>query len=1258
MKINKASEAREYIIEEIKRNIVGPGNGHFHNSIPSFQFNPKDQSKHKQEILEQSPSSLYLAGILYPQKQKEDLLINNEDDLNEELNDEIFAIDNKINKNNKELVENESKENESDDSNVDIDTNRDIDLTNEYKQSAIGLSALVKIPDQLKISIKDMGIYRHLKNDFPEELLIICLFISKFAQEKKSYKWFMENYSLEESRRGLTHSFLSKVFNIKDTRIKNIEDYFDKFFSIREGWHKKNKVKTKYDQIHLEYGLKEFDEFSLLVKKFILINQDKILTKNNENPKVPIGTDFEQDADGYARESINAYLIIDRKKINQEMFIQEYFTKENGEKLNLKASITIRSSTKGKEFKYLTIALVNENTFDEKLALQQLFFQANFSIEDSKGKSIFLNFEDVNKEELNDEEKSIYLLHHLRENFAIGHGCSVNWSLNEKNECIKIYTEILPVTEVRPIRSVKLPNIKLNMKIFSENLEFAYEQIQDLIDQYSKWLSNEKEYGEKLKDSIFRDASSKNIIHCYNILNRIEEGLKILKTDKNIQIAFKLMNKSMYMQQVHYQINPKKFSNKINYEKILSELRRGEWRPFQLCFILLNIKGITDPLCKEREIVDLIWFPTGGGKTEAYLGLSSLVIFYRKLNAKYSNGTSVLMRYTLRLLTTQQFQRAASLICACEKIRKENPELLGNIKITIGLWVGGDVTPNNIKNAEYSLNELHEYADDENETIANKFIILNCPWCYTKMTPNEYKIKSNNFLFVCSNNSCDFSSDENSLPIKVIDTEIYKNPPTLLIGTIDKFATLVWREEAINAFDPDKVKNFLPPDLIIQDELHLISGPLGSIAGMYEVIMNAICEKKIDGRNIKAKIIGSTATISRANMQIKNLYGRSCNIFPPQANKLEDSFFANEIKDSKILGRKYVGMFTPSSSSMEVTLSQTMALTNLAGGYLKEYSDENINTYDPYWTNLIYFNSIRELMKGSSLIDGDANENIKNKWLRKGIIKKFFLDTDIKKYYNLRRNFNNDVEELTSRVNSSQIPKKLETLEKKANEVGNISACLATNMIQVGIDIGRLSLMTIVGQPKTTSEYIQASSRVGREEDKPGLVITQLSHTKLRDRSHYEKFSSYHQNLYKYVEPTSVTSHSDPVRKRCLPAIVIFLVRFWSKEHRKNPLIPDAKLVSRVKKYICDHVSNSDSEHPEEIAKTEIEIDYIINRWTSDSPESYGSMGSVMSKSSKSVLMKSSGSEQTLEGNPFETPTSMRNVDKECFAIITRSETK
>lgn len=1251
MKIKNAKEARDYLIDEIKRQIVGPGNGHFVKDICSFQFNPKNKNRHLQEILDESPSNLYMAGILYPQKTTFENIENiNEIDEEDSLNDEEIIHDNERDLKKEETINIENKENEFDDSKIDIDNNRDIDLTNDYKQSAIGLSALIKIPEKLKISINDMGKYHRLTKDFPHELQIICLFLSKFAGEKKSYLWFKDNFSLEKIQRKSSHEFLENVFNIMSSRIKNVEDYFDKFFSNRKGWHQKNKVNAKYDHVHKEYASKDFQDFSSIVKRYILIAQ-----KNKDNDEKS-KKEFIEDQKGYSRESINSSLIFTKKELMEKRFLEKFFTKDDNESINLKASITIRPSKRGDDIKYATIAIVNENQIEKKYSLDKLFFQSNFKVEDPEGKPIFQNFEDIGLDQLDEEEKSLYLLHHNRENFAIGHGCSVNWTLDNKtNKCINIYTENLPVTEVRPIKAKILPNINLNMKSFSEDLEYAYSQFNDLINQYEKWLSDEKKYGENLSNSIFKNASSKNIIHCYKILDRIKEGLTILKTDKNIQDAFKLMNKAMYMQQVHYNIEPEMFSKEIDYEKILNETGRGNWRPFQICFVLLNIKGIVDPTCEDRSIVDLIWFPTGGGKTEAYLGLSSLMIFFRKLNNKKSNGTSVLMRYTLRLLTTQQFQRASTLICACEDIRRKNLEKLGDIEISIGLWVGGDVTPNTIKDAKYRLTELSNSYEDDQNSISNKFIILKCPWCSTEMSANEYIINSKNkFLFVCSNKTCNFSSNKESLPIKVIDSEIYESPPTLLIGTIDKFATLPWRVEAINAYDPEKFDNFLPPDLIIQDELHLISGPLGSIAGMYEIIINAITEKVVNGKIIKAKIIGSTATISRANMQIQNLYGRSCHIFPPQANKLEDSFFAEEDNNPNVFGRKYVGIFTPSSNSLEVTLAQILSTLNLAGGYLKEYSEENLKVYDPYWTNLIYFNSIRELMKGSSLIDGDANESIRNKWFRKGIMTTFLGDT--KKYKNLRRKFDNDITELTSRVDSSQIPRQLEILGLQANEKENLSACLATNMIQVGIDIGRLSLMTIVGQPKTTSEYIQASSRVGRESEKPGVVFTQLSHTKLRDRSHYEKFVSYHQNLYKFVEPTSVTSHSDPVRKRCLHAIVIFLVRFWSKNHRDIPLLPDKDLMKRVKEYILSHVNQSDRENFEEVKKTEDEIDYIFSRWASNTPETYGSMGTSVTKTTKSVLMKPSGSEKKPEGNPFETPTSMRNVDRECAARIVTSE--
>ena len=467
----------------------------------------------------------------------------------------------------------------------------------------------------------------------------------------------------------------------------------------------------------------------------------------------------------------------------------------------------------------------------------------------------------------------------------------------------------------------------------------------------------------------------------------------------------------------------------------------------------------------------------------------------------------------------------------------------------------------------------------------------------------------------------------------------------MVIGTIDKFATLPWKPEALECFASDD--NINGTDLIIQDELHLISGPLGSISGMYEICIKALTEKKINNQTITAKIIGSTATISKAEKQIYSLYGKKCSIFPSQTNQLEDSFFSYEKKDAD--GRKYVGIFCPSSTSPQITLSKVIAslFVNVKVFSLDKSKDPKV--YDPYWTQLIYFNSIRELMTGASLLYDDVDGEKNALYVKKG------LDFEIKKNYDYYRRINpRQIAELTSRQDSSEIPKILKRMFVSKNEdTYPYDICLATNMIQVGIDIPRLSLMIINGQPKTTSEYIQASSRVGRDQNSPGLVFNILSPFNSRDRSHYEHFKSYHQSIYNYVEPTSVTPHSTSVRKRCLHAVVITLCRLWDKNNRLIPNLPKDEIKNKVIKYITDYVKKADPDHPEEVEKTEKDILEIFRRWKEIQPLKFGSMS--LDQSIEGTLMYPSGTEKRIEGDQFETPTSMRNVDRECSARITNT---
>jgi len=1215
--IKTALDTREYLIKEIKKQLVGPGMGNYEN------YSQKGYEE-KYEVLNKSPRNIYTAGILFPQGE---ISSNNSDEdkyENENISDENTSSEIKIDKSN----------NYSFDDNENVsDNNFDLDLTNELRPSAMGLSVLTSINFPILIGVDDVGKYKKLGKEPSEDLLVACCYLSKYSD---SYKWFANQFKLPKNTQEECHKYLESVFLVANIKV-SFRDYFDPHFDAnkRVGFNKISTPSniTRIIKLLENVSKKELEE--RIIQNINSVSEKKIDSSDSFN--------------GYKRESISAKIEIDPSELKiSKGRINKNLIDEKGEDLGLKVSIIVRSHNEDKDKRYLSISLINNNFANkDKVLVNKCFFQSNFFIK-SKNKSnkLFFPFDQINIENLSEEERALHLLHHNRKSYAIGHGCAPSWSLDSDDNFI-IKSEIIPVFETKPIKAKEFEDLELSMMKFSTDIDFAINQSKKLAEKYSSWIENEILVGEKHSLEVFKNSSQKNTAKCKNILRRINEGINILQNNNNAQVAFKYMNQSMYLQQVHYQI--KKFSNNINYEQKLMDERKGNWRPFQLAFILLNIKSFINPESEDREIMDLIWFPTGGGKTEAYLGLTSFTIFLRKLTSKNEKGTAVLMRYTLRLLTTQQFQRAASLICACELIRRGNPELLGNELISLGLWIGKDSTPNKETDASYDLNELFL---DPKDTSKNRFILLNCPWCngefYKKgERPKGYKLlgKKKHVHYVCPNKECSFSEDKNSLPITVIDERIYSNPPTLLIGTIDKFASITWLQEAISMFDKDK---FTKPDLIIQDELHLISGPLGSIAGMYEIFLNALTEKKLNGKIVKAKIIGSTATISRAEKQVKNLYGRSCDVFPPQTNQLEDAFFSFEAKNE--VGRKYVGIFCPSATSPQITQAKIMSTMCMATNEARIKSKNNTNAYDPYWTNLFYFNSIRELMGGAALIQADAKGNLRGEYYRKGLRKEVMGDEYTK---DMRRGLYKP-EELTSRVQSSAVPEILDTLftEHSINDNKSLDICLSTNMIQVGIDIPRLALMTIVGQPKTTSEYIQASSRVGRDQKKPGLVLTILSPFRPRDRSHYEKFQSYHENLYKFVEPTSITSHSDPVRLRCLHAIVIGLARLWGETLRFNPSVPGNDLKLKIKEYILSYVKKADEDHPEEILNTEKEIDFIFEKWENSNPQEYGKMVSIGNQTTSSLLMIPAGSEKPPEGDPFETLTSMRNVDKECNAMI------
>jgi len=898
----------------------------------------------------------------------------------------------------------------------------------------------------------------------------------------------------------------------------------------------------------------------------------------------------------------------------------------------------------------------------------ECLFQCEFAVEGAEDELCFLEYPESDGLGDDVEEESLRLLYRHRKTFAIGHGCAAQWSDTEGITVGQIKTNTLPIYEIRAIVPRELDGLRLSMLLLSDkDAPDALSQCQLLASEYKAWINQQAvivasaDFPEDHKV-----AANRHLDLCRTCLKRIIDGIELLASDADTRQAFAWMNRAMLEQQLHYDLasNPKKrrlwvvnagahsLDRKYEAPDISKPPEgKGLWRPFQLAFILMNLRSMAEPQHADRGIVDLIWFPTGGGKTEAYLGLTAFTIFRRRLHSPADAGTTILMRYTLRLLTTQQFQRAASLICACEIIRRENEARLGAIRVSVGLWVGQTVTPNKNSEAVKDLETIRRNGKP------NPFIVLTCPWCGAQMGPVQvgnayypkgYRKEGQRVVFRCEDPNCDFQ-DNRGIPLLVVDETIYEERPTLLIGTVDKFALLPWYPSARGLFGLSGSSPFSPPDLIIQDELHLISGALGSMVGMYEVTIDALCRRDIDGKTFSAKIIASTATICQAPKQIHSLYARDAFLFPPQGLRAGDSFFAEEADQDRngvpLPGRLYMGVFASALSS-HVT-AQVRVVSALLQA-VKCIPAPTPDLLDPYWTLMIYFNSLRELGHAATLIKADIREHLNAVWDRLDIRK----PTAVSGATDLRRFINRDME-LTSRIQSNNITDVLQQLFNPypgSSDRKPVDVCLATNMIQVGLDVPRLGLMAVVGQPKTTSEYIQATSRVGRDPRGPGLVVAVLNPAKPRDRSHYEHFRSYHQSIYRWVEPTSVTPFTVPVRERALHAQVITLSRYWGDEElRKYPRpAPSAALIKRIRDVLIDRIRQVDSG---EAALADQMLSAFMARWQKVLPGIYGQFGPPPQET---PLIYPSGTEPRVlwAERAKATPSSMRNVDSGCDAHV------
>lgn len=908
----------------------------------------------------------------------------------------------------------------------------------------------------------------------------------------------------------------------------------------------------------------------------------------------------------------------------------------------------------------LTIALRNKKRSKDprRAQLQSCYFQCEFAVEALGGFLPIEPFGSMGGSSLTRDELSSALIYSEVHNYALGHGCSVEWN-DHKPSPTRIETKSLPVAEVHPTSAMvdELQDYSFSIDSFADSSQWTQTRrsLAALCEQYGIWIENVKLDAESKLTGWKLKAADSNLSDCDNCLNRMKEGLSILDNNATARRAFHLTNRAMFDQYLHYSISS---GSKPSIESARSDGR--SWRPFQIAFLLLNIKSMVQPDSLDHDILDLIWFPTGGGKTEAYLGLSAFTLILERLNNEPCNGTSIIMRYTLRLLSSQQFSRAAALICALENMRRSNPDELGETSFSIGLWIGRS-TPNHWEQAIAVYNKRKSgkrpHSDD------GDLIVTNCPWCgeplllekkgdgpepadgdyapgykrdHLKSGPNKGTVI---LKIRCPNRNCAFHDEKHPLPLRIIDDDIYDNPPSLLLGTVDKFATIPYQEKSYSIFGINETgARVHRPKLIIQDELHLISGPLGSMVGCYETLISELCsERMLDGSAATPKIIASTATISKAKEQCGQLFG--CDEthvaqFPPSGISYDDSFFARI--DHNESGRRYVGVYAPNISPATASIRLYTELLWEPCTWKVAHEEER----DPYWTVVGYYNTTRELGQALTWTSSDIPERLKQKRKQQESNKPRYLDR---------------VLELTGRKDSFEVTEGLDSLSNRYPNSGQrpIDLCLATNMISVGLDVPRLGTMVIAGQPKETSEYIQASSRVGRGNNK-GIVFTLYSPTKPRDRSHYESFKSYHESFYQYVEPSSVTSFCKQVRTRALAGILVGLYRSLQPD-RTSPKNPDDQVLRNLAELIVARISLID---PSETESARKELDIIIKRWES---QEYIEWADYCINGPKEVLplIHRAGAieHRSWNGQSFPAPTSLRSVDKECDVAIRKWDT-
>ena len=945
----------------------------------------------------------------------------------------------------------------------------------------------------------------------------------------------------------------------------------------------------------------------------------------------------------------------------------------------------------------VTLFLVNNQTKPNANQDTAWLFQPELKVTSPDGAAIFRRRPMLAAETGDGELQSLDMMYRRKVEFAVGHGVSVHAVVSAENheQATEVKTVVLPqyevpVTETPGNEATDRPAMRklqaegwLDMRRLAElSSNELIAALSILTDDYEAWIQEQKTSSQTSEFARFANPVKETLAHCRRILKRLREGIQVIQNNPLALEAFRFANRVMADQRIHtiYSLAKRRKEDKAIGE--LDVRKNHSWRPFQLAFILLSIPSLANPAHDDRTeplnaIADLLWFPTGGGKTEAYLGVAAFAMAIRRLQKDTdgldsSRGLTVIMRYTLRLLTIQQFQRAAALLCAMELQRRQEAAKWGTEPFTLGLWVGQRTTPNSVAESNRTVENERDNRFGSASTPAQ---LTFCPWCGEPIDPGkniEVDTDTGRTRIYCGDklHRCAFSKKHSpeGLPILVVDEEIYHHPPTMLISTVDKFAMMAWKGEIrtlfgkvteecprcglmwpgsctgshrktkdLPAVQKKVVLPIRPPDLIIQDEFHLISGPLGTMVGLYETAIDELCCWDYKGKKVRPKVIASTATVRKADKQVHNVFLRKVSIFPPHGLDIGDNFFSVQRPQEKFPGRRYVGICAPGASRPAVLIRVYVALLTGAQSLFEHFGV----LADPYMTLVGYFNSLRELGGMRRL----AEDDVQTRSYRVA------LDRNLPRPGLVQRKVRN-VDELTSRVSNKDIPKKLDHLEIRfkrewaEDEPHAMDVVLATNMLSVGVDVNRLGLMVVNGQPKNTAEYIQATSRVGRSF--PGLVCTVLAWSRPRDFSHYESFEHYHSTFYKHVEAQSVTPFSARALDRGMTGTMVSLLRlqeaaFAPNEGARQMTDPAGLSAEFVKDVLEDRAWSV--EDKAEVKDRAVEmVKARLDKWVKANNVPGQKLGYEKRKGQGDVvnLLFKPGKE---EWGEFTVPTSMREVE-------------